>query len=208
MKGGHTLFLVGLTGGLASGKSTVAEMLAQSGLPVVNADRIGHELFEKDRDIRERVVALLGTGILDPQGGIDRQKVASAVFSDRTLMTRLEAILHPAIGDEIRKRVWALAKAGHGVVVIEVPLLFESGWDSLMDLTVVVDCPPAEQVRRFLARGGVSEEEAKRRIASQMARSERLQRASVVLDNSGRREALEAGVRRLLELIEERKAGH
>jgi len=201
----RALYLVGLTGGLASGKSTVAALLSAAGFPVVDADKVGHELLGRATGpLREQVLALLGRKVLDEQGAIDRKRVAAAVFADGEVRRKLEAILHPAIGEQVRKQAWELTEAGHRVVVLEVPLLFEVGWDTLMDLNVVVDCPPDVQSERFVGRGGTGLD-AERRMASQMSRDKRLARADVVLDNSRTHQHLEAEVRRLVAILREKE---
>ncbi len=180
-----------MTGGVGAGKSTVARILAAHGLPIIDTDTIAHELLG---DPEGRVVAditvLFGTQVLGPDGGVDRDAMAEEVFEHPARRKQLEGILHPAIGELVEVRIDALPPETDSVVV-EVPLLFEAGWDDRMDCVVVVDCPPELQAERFMARTGASLAEARSRIASQLSRGERLRRADFVVRNEGTLEELE-----------------
>lgn len=190
--------LVGLTGGLASGKSSVAELLLEAGVPVVDTDRIAHEVLrDRDGPVHASVLREFGSGILDIDGNIHRKALAPIVFGDTERLRTLERLLHPAISEVAMRRVKTLL-ARHKTVVLEVPLLFESGWDARVDMSVVVDCAPEEQIARFARRTGATVEEARARVASQMMREERLQRADHVIDNSGDKTELAEQVKALL----------
>lgn len=187
--------VVGLTGGIGSGKSVVAAAFRALGVEVVDADEVAHELSAPGRDGHRAVVAALGPSILSADGTLDRAKLREQAFADASFRQRLEAALHPAIREEIGRRV-ADWRGAYGVLV--VPLLFERGGTaSLADRVLVVDCPEAEQVRRVGLRSGLQEGQVRAIMATQLPRAERLARADDVIDNSGSPEAIAAAVARL-----------
>ena len=186
------MVLIGLTGGIGSGKSTVGRLLAQRGAVVVDADELARDAVEPGRPAHQAVVARFGTGALRPDGHVDRPALARVVFSDAAARADLEAIIHPAVWASIAER--AAAEAGSdGVVVAEVPLLVETGSDRF-DRVVVVDCAEEVAVRRLVEQRGVNEEDAWRRVATQAGRTERLARAEFVVHNDGTLEDLGAEV--------------
>jgi dephospho-CoA kinase len=190
--------LVGLTGGVASGKSTVAALLADAGVPGVDTDRIAHELLDdREGPVYAPVLREFGPDILDGDQNIDRRALASVVFGDTGRRETLERLLHPAIEEIAMARTAALL-IRHACVVLEVPLLFEAGWEARVDMSVVVDCDPAVQVARFAQRTGATVEEARARVANQMERKERLARADHVIDNSKDMRSLVRQVEELL----------
>lgn len=188
------MILVGLTGGIGSGKSTVSALLAAKGATVVDADAITRELQAPGQPVLAAIVEHFGPEVLAADGTLDRQAVADRVFGPdgAEALAALNAIVHPAVGAEIARRLEEAA-AGDGVVVLDVPLLVESGRDD-MALLVVVDVDPEVALRRLVEQRGMREEDARARMARQASREERRARADVVLDNSGPREALEAQV--------------
>ena len=187
--------VVGLTGGIGSGKSAVAAAFRALGVEVVDADEVAHELSAPGRNGHRAVLAALGSSILAADGTLDRAKLREQAFADATFRHRLEAALHPPIREEIRRRV-ADWRGAYGVLV--VPLLFERGGTaSLADRVLVVDCPEAEQVRRVGLRSGLQEGQVRAIMATQLPRAERLARADDVIDNSGSPEAIAAAVARL-----------
>jgi dephospho-CoA kinase len=184
--------VVGLTGGIGSGKSAVADLFAALGVPVVDADAVAHDLSRPGRPGHEAVLAAFGPGVLAPDGTLDRAALRREVFADPAARARLEAVLHPLIRSEARKAIatWATP---WGLVV--VPLLFErGGFDGVVGRTIVVDCPEDEQLRRVVARSGLTEAEVRAIMATQLPRAERLARADDVIDNGGPRAALAAQV--------------
>ena len=206
LKGDSQVLLVGLTGGLASGKSTVGGLLKKAGIPVLDADSVGHELIADPQGrVHQAIVEEFGDLILDAGHTIDRVALGALVFARAASLRRLEEILHPAIGEEIARRIAALA-GKHRLVVIEVPLMFESGWHKLVDLVVVVDCPEDAQVARFATRTGLGPTEARHRMARQLGRKERIERADLVVDNSRDPAALQGRVEELVLSLNDRAA--
>lgn len=188
-------FVIGLTGGIGSGKSAVADEFARLGATLVDTDVIAHALTAPGGAAIDAVRALFGDAAIDGSGAMDRAKVRARVFADPPARKQLEAILHPLIRQESAARV---AAATGAYVVLVVPLLVESAdYRSRVDRVLVVDCPPELQLARVRARSGLSEEEARRIIAAQVSREARLAAADDVIDNSRTLEALYAQVRRL-----------
>ena len=187
--------LIGLTGGIGSGKSVVAELLAGHGALIVDADLIAREVVEPGTPGLAAVARRFGDGLLRPDGSLDRAALGAIVFGDRTARRDLEAIIHPAV----RARVAALtAAAPPGAVVVQViPLLVETGQQDTFDLVVVVDVDPAVQLSRIRRRDGLDEPEAQSRINAQAGRGARLAAADVVLANNGSTAELAAAVDRL-----------
>jgi dephospho-CoA kinase len=177
------MLLVGLTGGIGSGKSTVSARLATRGAVVIDADAIVREVQEPGTPVFEAMVGRFGPGIVAAGGGLDRQAVADIVFSDPEALAALNAIVHPAVAAEIARRLEAEANTDH-VVILDVPLLVESGRSDLVGM-IVVDVDPEVAVRRLVEQRGFREGDARARIARQVSREERLAKADLVIDNGG-----------------------
>ena len=186
------MLLIGLTGGIGSGKSTVSSLLAARGAVVVDADAITRDLQRAGGPVFDAMVERFGTGIVGDDGELDRQRVANLVFSDPEALADLNAIVHPAVGAEIAQRLEHEA-ANDDVVVLDVPLLVESGRDDLA-LLVVVDVDPEVAVHRLVAHRGMREDDVRARMARQASREERAARADHLIDNSGTLATLEAQV--------------
>jgi dephospho-CoA kinase len=193
------VLLIGLTGGIGSGKSTVSGLLAAKGAVIVDADAITRELQQPGRPVFEAMVERFGDRIVAADGSLGRQAVADLVFGDPEALADLNAIVHPAVGAEIAARLQAEAE-GDRVVVLDVPLLVESGRSDLAAL-VVVDVDPEVAVQRVVADRGMREDDVRARMARQVSREDRLARADHVLDNSGTLEDLEAQVESLWETL-------
>jgi dephospho-CoA kinase len=183
------VLLIGLTGGIGAGKSTVSAALATRGAVVVDADLITRELQEPGQPVLASMVERFGPEILRVDGTLDRQAVADVVFNDPDALADLNKIVHPAVGAEIATRLADEASTDH-VVVLDVPLLVEHSRDDLAAL-LVVDADPDVAVGRLVAQRGFTEEDARARIAQQASRGERLARADFVIHNDGSREELE-----------------
>lgn len=174
------MFLVGLTGGIGSGKSALAEHFAELGAGVVDTDRIAHELTVRTSPVLDEIRHAFGAGVFAADGSLDRSRLRALVFSDPGARARLEGILHPRIRDRMLERAAALDAP---YVILVVPLLFETGLDSVVDRVLVVDCPESVQIERVARRSGLVGAEIERIIASQMPRDERLAGADDVIDN-------------------------
>lgn len=174
---------VGLTGGIASGKSTVSTMLGELGAVVIDADALAREVVERGTPGLDAVVAEFGPELLTPEGDLDRVAMGSLVFGDAAARKRLEAIVHPLVFE----RMVALEQAAgdDDVVVHDIPLLAEGGRADTFDAVIVVDCPPELQIARMVSDRGWSLEDAESRIAAQATREQRLAIATHVIENTG-----------------------
>ena len=187
--------LIGLTGGIGSGKSSVSAALARRGARIVDADVIVRELQSPGTVVFAEMVDRFGPGIVAEDGSLDRQAVADIVFHDEQALADLGLIVHPRVHEEIERRV-AEAEGTDDVVVLDIPLLDRSGWPGLLG-TVVVDLDPEVAVERLVEHRGFTETDARARIAAQIERSDRLELADFVVDNGGTLADLEAQVDRL-----------
>jgi len=187
-------FVVGLTGGIGSGKSAVAEAFAALGAAVTDTDRLAHALTAPGQPGHKAVLAAFGPAYLGADGTLDRARLRRHVFDDDGARIRLETILHPLIREAARWEVSAWTQP-YGLLV--VPLLLERGGLSGVDRVLVVDCPEEEQVRRVMARSGLLASDVHAIMATQLSRAERLSRADDVLDNSGPPAAIAPQVARL-----------
>ena len=179
---------VGLTGGIASGKSSVSAILAELGAVVIDADKLAREVVAKGTPGLERVVEAFGREVLTEDGEMDRPKVGALVFADEEKRRVLEGIIHPLVRE--RSAELAAAAGEDDLVVHDIPLLAESGIAEAFDAVIVVDAPPEVQVERMVRDRGMTREEAESRIAAQASREERLAVATYVIDNTGTLEDL------------------
>jgi dephospho-CoA kinase len=176
---------VGLTGGIGSGKSTVAAMFRELGAGVVDADALAREVVEPGEPALADIVRRFGPGVLTPEGRLDRPKLAAIVFGDSAARAALNAITHPRIALLAAKRSQALAEAGTPVVLYEAALLIENGLHHALEGVVLVVVPPEMQVLRLVTRDGFTPEEARARLAAQLPLEEKLKVATYLIDNSG-----------------------
>jgi dephospho-CoA kinase len=176
---------VGLTGGIASGKSTVAAMLRELDCPVLDADTLGHELLEQGQDAFNEVVREYGKEVLDTYGNVDRSKLGQIIFADAQKRARLNQILYPRILDVVRRWFAALAAGGGPeLAVVEAALIIEAGYNKELDQVIVCWCPAEQQLQRLLERG-LTTEQAKLRIAAQMPMAEKRRLGDETIDCSG-----------------------
>jgi dephospho-CoA kinase len=182
-------YRVGLTGSIASGKSTVARRLKDGGLPVIDLDKVGHEVLRRRHEAFEPVVAEFGQGVLAPDGEIDRKKLGALVFANPAARARLNQIMHPRIREEEARRVAAMAEDGVVAVVSEAALLIETGQKGRFDMLVVVGCSPEIQTARLMKRDHCTAEEAAEKIAAQLTFEQKKAEADWVIDTSGEKEA-------------------
>jgi dephospho-CoA kinase len=177
------MILVGLTGGIGSGKSTVSSLLAARGAVIIDADDITRDVQQPRSVVVEAIAERFGEEVLDAERGLIRAKLAAIVFSDPSALSDLNAIVHPAVGAEIERRVAGLAPTEH-IVVLDIPLLTENPRRGLQG-KIVVDVPPEVQVERLVSCRGFTKDDARARIARQASREDRLRGADFVIDNSG-----------------------
>ncbi|MED4299407.1 dephospho-CoA kinase [Geobacillus stearothermophilus] len=178
-------FTIGLTGGIASGKSTVSAMMRELGLPVIDADEAARAVVRPGEEAYRQIVAAFGPGILRADGEIDRAKLGAIVFNDEQQRKVLNAIVHPAVRKKMLAEKEAHIRSGAKTVVLDIPLLFESGLTHWVDKVLVVYVDDDVQLRRLMARNGFTEEEALARIRSQWPMAEKVKRADAVIDNNG-----------------------
>lgn len=173
---------IGLTGGIASGKTTVADMFAELGASVIDTDVIAREIVQPGEPALEAIRETFGAQVISPDGSLDRAAMRAVVFADESARHKLEAILHPQIRETTMQQA---ASAGGAYQLIVVPLLVESPLKAFVDRVLVVDCDEQTQIRRLLARDAESEEQARRIIAAQASREDRLAIADDVIENDG-----------------------
>lgn len=196
---------LGLTGGIGAGKSEVSRMLSSYGAVLIDSDRIAREVVEPGSPGLAAVVAEFGPGVLTPDGTLDRPKLGGIVFGDPERLRALNAIVHPLV--RARSAELEAAAGPDAIVVHDVPLLAENGLAPLYDLVMVVDVAPGTQVDRLVRLRGMTEDEARARMAAQATREQRLAVADVVIDNDGPLEELEPQVRKVWAELAERAAG-
>jgi dephospho-CoA kinase len=190
--------VLGVTGGIASGKSTVTRLLRALGAAVVSADELAREAVRPGSPALRQLVERFGAEILQADGTLDRRAMAGRVFSDAAARSTLNSITHPAIAALAQERIGALRRQGAPLIVYEAPLLFEAGAEKRVDAVLVVTLDERLQVARLMARDGLDEAQARARIAAQIPQAQKAARADYVIDNSGPPEATEAQVRQLL----------
>ncbi|MFF9093209.1 dephospho-CoA kinase [Streptomyces sp. NPDC014802] len=198
------MLTVGLTGGIGAGKSEVSRLLVECGAVLIDADRMAREVVEPGTPGLAAVVETFGPEVLTADGRLDRPKLGSIVFADPAKLAALNAIVHPLVG--ARSRELEQAAAEDAVVVHDVPLLTENGLAPLYDVVVVVDASPATQLDRLVRLRGMSEEDARARMAAQASREKRLEIADIVIDNDVPLERLQRRVREVWEELA-RRAG-
>jgi len=174
--------VIGLTGGIGSGKSTVSQFLAELGVVIIDADKVGHEAFKPDTELWREVVAAFGRQILTPNGDIDRKKLGGIVFGNYEALARLNQIMHPRMYALVKAEIERYRRRGVDVVVLEAPLLLEAVWTSLVDEVWVTVAPQSTVLRRLREKVGLSEPESLARIRSQLPSEERVRHADVIID--------------------------
>lgn len=196
------MFVIGLTGGIGTGKSEVSRLLGELGAEVIEADRVAHEAYEPGARGWQEVVEAFGEGVVGADGRIDRKALGGIVFGDEQARERLNGIIHPIVRRLLEGRIAELERQGARVVVIEVPLLVEaikrrSGWTRMLDEVWVVTAPEDQAVARVRARSGLDEAAVRARIGSQATERERIEYADAVIDNGGSLEGLRREVTNL-----------
>ncbi len=186
--------VIGLTGGIGSGKSTVAGYFSELGVPVIDTDTIARDLVEPGQPGLRQIITCFGKQILNADGTLNRTQLRAEIFSDPAERCKLEQILHPLIHTKMQRQIRQLDTP---YCIVEIPLLLESGWSGEVNRILVVDAPPALQVARATQRSGIDREEVERIIATQMERSKRLAAADDVILNEGSLTDLKQQVARL-----------
>ena len=189
--------VIGLTGGIGSGKSTVSRFLAELGAVIIDADKVGHEALKPDTELWREVVASFGRQILTPSGDIDREKLGEIVFSNPDSLARLNRIMHPRLYNIVKAQLEEYRRQGIGVVVLEVPLLIEAGWTSLVDEVWVTVASKATVLKRLEKQVRLSKSKSLARIRSQLSSAERTRHANVIIDTDGEFDELRANVEKL-----------
>jgi dephospho-CoA kinase len=177
--------IVGLTGGIGAGKSTVAAILAELGARVIDADRIGHEVYRPGTEGFRSIVEAFGSGVVGADGSIDRRALGALVFADPAARARLNAIVHPLIVAELQRRLVAARAEDGPPIVIEAAIMLEAGWRGLVDRVWVVSTRPEHAIARVVASRELGPAEVERRLAAQMPDAERRRLADLVIENDG-----------------------
>jgi dephospho-CoA kinase len=199
--------VIGLTGGIASGKSVVSQMLGEQGAVVLDADKVGHEAYVRGSGCYDAVVAAFGADVVGPDGEIDRKALGGKVFGQPDQRRRLEGIVWPWMRSTMDLRLGVLRAAGVPVVVLEAAVLIEADWVPLVDQVWLVTVPPDIARQRIVQRNGLTPEQADARIAAQLTNEERATHAQVIIENSGTLEELRASVLAVWERLVAARAG-
>ena len=187
--------IIGLTGGIGAGKSMAAAFLTELGARVIDADRIGHEVYRPGSEGFARVVEAFGPGVVGADGAIDRRALGALVFADPAARARLNALVHPLIAAEVGRRIAAARAEGFdGPLVVEAAVLLEAGWRPLVDRLWVVSTQREHAIARVMAARGLTREEVERRLDAQTSDAERRRHADLVIENDGSPAALRAAV--------------
>ena len=189
--------VIGLTGGIGSGKSTVSRFLAELGAVIIDADRVGHEALGTSDEVRRELLATFGWQIMTPKGEVDRKKLGEIVFDDPESLARLNQIMHPRMYDMVKAQLEEYRRQGVAVVVLEAPLLIEADWTSLVDEVWVTVADESTVLKRVKEKFGLSERECLARIHCQLPSEERVKHADVVIDTDCGLDELKAKVKEL-----------
>jgi dephospho-CoA kinase len=192
---------VGLTGNVAAGKSVVVGQLRRLGAIIIDADELVREVEQPGSALLEKIANRFGSEMVLPNGQLDRARLRRRVMGDRAALSDLNAIIHPAVERLHRERLAEAAATGARIVVSDIPLLFEAGWEDAFDLIILVDAPPKIRRRRLVAFRRLTPPEADRLIASQDPADRKRRRSDIVIDNTGTLEALEARVQEVWDLL-------
>ena len=195
------MFIIGLTGGILSGKSTIAQMLAEKGAAVIDADKLAHEAYKPKTKLNHELIDKFGQGIIKADGSIDRKKLSGIVFDNPEALAQLNAIVHPRIREMARAKIEQLRKKGTAIVVLEGALLIEAKWTDLVDEVWVSLAPPEVAVKRLKERGGLTEEEARARIQAQLTAAERAKYADVIINTDCELSEVSAQIDKLWKMV-------
>lgn len=196
------MVVIGLTGGILTGKSTISRMLAERGAVIIDADKIGHEAYKPHTKTWQEVVNAFGKSILKENNEIERKKLADIVFNDPHALARLNEIMHPQMHSMMKEEIERLRGEGVDVVVLEAAVLIEANWTDLVDEVWVAVAPEEVAVKRLQNRGVLSEEQARARIRSQLSPEERAKHADVIIDTDCELAEVEARVEELWQSLQ------
>jgi dephospho-CoA kinase len=196
------IFLIGITGGIGSGKSAVAKMFSRFGVSILFADDISKEICAADAVVRKKLSAVLGPEAYDGNGNLNRTFVASRIFSDRTVLKKVEVILHPAVHAEIKRLAARLEEAGQRMAFVEAALVYESGMDKYLDAVIVVDAEESVRLRRVEERDHAAGDVVKARMRAQIDSQKKIAKGDYVLYNNGSLKELEEKVRMLFSVFQ------
>lgn len=199
------MVVIGLTGGILSGKSTISGMLAEKGAVIIDADKIGHEAYKPLTSTWQELRDAFGDGILKKNGEIDRKRLGEIVFADPQALERLNKIVHPRMHEMIREEIDCLKGEEVAVVVLEAAVLIEASWTDLVDEVWVAVAPEEVVIKRLQNRGGLSEEQARARIRSQISNGERVKHADIIIDTDCELSEVRARVEELWETLKTRE---
>ncbi len=192
------MLVVGLTGGIASGKSTVGRMFRDYGIPVICADELARKAVEPGSSGLKEILRVFGNGVLNAEGNLDRAAMAKIVFQDPGARKLLESIVHPVVSEIKERTLKGMESLGHEIVVVDVPLLYESSWEKDFDFIIVAYVPKDVQEKRLMRRDNMSREEALTRLRAQMNIEEKKRLADRAIDNTGDPEQTRLQVENLL----------
>lgn len=189
---------LGITGGIGCGKSAVCRLLEQNGIPIIHADLVARELMDTDEQIKSQVRQAVGNDVYQPDGKLDRKRLAEVIFNDEQAKNRINNIVHPHVIDYQKRELEKLQRSGkYKIAGVEAALIFEAGAEGQFDIIVVVAASEQTVLRRLRQRDGLSKQEIKQRIAAQMPLSEKIKRADIVIYNDGSLDELNHKVKRL-----------
>ena len=191
------MLVVGLTGGIGTGKTEVSRMLQELGAVVINADQVGHEAYTPHSETWNAVVQAFGDSVLSDNGEIDRRKLGGIVFADPAQLALLNGIMHPRMAAIVKDKLEGFRESGAEVAIVEAAVLFEAGWDSLVDEVWTTESPLESVVARLQERNGFAPEEIRKRVASQMSSEERSGRATETISNTGDLDGLKSTIEEL-----------
>lgn len=194
--------VIGLTGGIGSGKSTVSQYLSKLGASIVDADKIGHEIYQPNTAVWQQLIETFGKRILAMDNTVDRKKLGEIVFSNPELLKKLDDLVLPAMFQIAKEKIESARDQGVKVVILDAPTLFEAKWDSLVEEVWVVVADETIVIKRAMARTGLPEDQIRSRINAQMSNEERIKRSNVVIQNNGTLKELQEKVNGLWNTLE------
>lgn len=195
---------IGLTGGIATGKSSVSKILQKNDIPIVDADKIYHELIYPGRKAYKAIVSEFGSEILSINGEIDRERLGKIVFRDRKKLAKLGSLVHPLISERTEEIKETLVEKGTQFAINDVPLLYENKLESMYRFVALVYCPESVQIKRLMKRDSLNETQVNQRLAAQISIEDKMRIADFIIDNSGQQDELESKVLKFIDFCQDR----